>query len=128
MADAPPTSTDALPDDVGQLKDLIRGLVASHQAERQQNTELQDRIDLLLRRLYGVKSDKLALNQPGLFDGLDGSQHPADPPPPPPLAPEPASKPGPKSSHGRKAIPDDLNRVAEIIDFKPSEMALLGGE
>jgi len=128
MADATPASTDALPNDVGQLKDLIRELVASHQAERQRNTELQDRIDLLLRRLYGVKSDKLALNQPGLFDGLEGNQQPANPPPPPPPAPEPASQPSPKGSHGRKAIPDDLNRVAEIIDFKPSEMALLGGE
>ena len=35
------------------------------------NTELQERIDQLLRRLYRVKSDKLGQNQPGLFDGLE---------------------------------------------------------
>ena len=55
----------ALPDDVGVLQELVRGLVASHQAERQRNTELQERLDQLIRRLYGVKSDKRGQNQPG---------------------------------------------------------------
>jgi hypothetical protein len=32
-----------LPDDVGVLQELVRGLLASHQAERQRNTELQER-------------------------------------------------------------------------------------
>ena len=59
MQPSPAKPIADLPDDVGVLQELVRGLLASHQAERQRNTELEERIDQLIRRLYGVKSDKL---------------------------------------------------------------------
>ena len=82
MAPTPAPTLAALPEDVGVLQELVRGLLASHQVERQRNTELQERIDQLLRRLYGVKSDMLGQNQPGLFDGLEEGQPPEAEQPP----------------------------------------------
>ena len=129
MHPSPALPIAALPDDVGVLQELVRGLLASHQAERQRNTELQERIDQLIRRLYGVKSDKLGQNQPGLFDGLEEGQPPeADQPPPPPPEPEPVPNQRRRSAHGRRKIPDDLARVTRTVDFTPTELSALGGE
>ena len=129
MHPSPALPIAALPDDVGVLQELVRGLVASHQAERQRNTELQERIDQLLRRLYGVKSDKLGQNQPSLFDGLEEGQPPAaDQPPPPPPEPEPVPNQRRRSAHGRRKIPDNLSRVTRTVDFTPTELSALEGE
>ena len=64
MQPSPAKPIADLPEDVGVLQEPVRELLASDQAERQRNTELQERIDQLIRRLYGVKSDKLGQNQP----------------------------------------------------------------
>ncbi len=130
MAQTSAPTVAPLPEDVGVLQELVRGLLASHQAERQRNSELQERIDQLIRRLYGVNSDKLGQNQPGLFDGLEEGQPPEaeqPPPPPPPPAPEPDPNQRRRSAHGRRKIPDDLARVTRTVDFTPTELSALGG-
>ena len=50
MAQTSAPTVALLPENFGTLQEQVRGLLASHQAERQRNTELNERIDQLLRR------------------------------------------------------------------------------
>src|SRR4051794_16554174 len=56
-----------LPDDVAVLKAMIRELLASLQTERREREGLAQRLDLLLRKLYGPKAERFDPNQPWLI-------------------------------------------------------------
>src|SRR5436305_14556924 len=63
----PETLTDptaALPDDPAILRQMIPELLAALRDTRRQNDELQHRLDLLLRRIYGPRTERFDPNQP----------------------------------------------------------------
>ena len=70
--------TDHLPDDPATLKGMILELLATLAETRHEREQLQERIHLLLHRLYGRKSERFDPNQLMLFGDLN---QPADTPP-----------------------------------------------
>ena len=62
-----PIDADALPTDPAVLQRMIAELVEALQTARQENADLRQRLDALVRRLYGVRSQRLDPNQPSLF-------------------------------------------------------------
>lgn len=102
-----------LPADVPVLHAMIRELIEALQKATHERDGVQQRLDLLLRKLYGPKAERFDPNQPWLIPelapGAEPEQPPAaatDPPAPPEAAPEKAKAKG----HGRKALPEDLPR------------------
>jgi hypothetical protein len=68
-----PTTTVAdmpLPSDVLTLHAMIRELVASLKKEQHEREGIQQRLDLLLRKLYGPKAERFDPNQPWLLPEL----------------------------------------------------------
>jgi transposase len=83
---------------------------------KKQQDALQHRLDLLLRSVYGQKSEKVVVGQ-GLLS-FAGSQ-PAPPPAPPAFAPaKEAKKP---EGHGRGRLPSHLHRDVIIHDVAPED-------
>jgi len=69
-ASTPLNDTTPLPDDVATLQAMIRELLdALHQSHRDREG-LQQRLDLLLRKLYGPKAERFDPNQPWLLPEL----------------------------------------------------------
>src|SRR6516165_8943735 len=100
---APPPDTPPLPEDLAVCQQMIRELLASLHASQQDNAHLRQRLDALLRRLYGPKAERLDPNQLLLF-----AQAQASPPQPSalPAAPPAAAWRG----HGRRRLPASLPR------------------
>jgi hypothetical protein len=77
--DARPTTPElhvdhaaTLPDDPVILQQMVLELLAALRNERHQNEQLQHRLDLLLRRLYGPRTEHFDPNQPLLIpDAFD---------------------------------------------------------
>src|SRR3954451_4128769 len=65
----------ALPGDPIILQQMIVELLAALRDTRRQNDELQHRLDILLRRLYGPRTERVDPNQqlliPDVFEALD---------------------------------------------------------
>jgi transposase len=104
-----------LPNDVDQLKEMILELMATLRKHRQDNRQLHDRLDQLLRRLYGPRAERYDPNQLLLFADLLA---PAEPAPTPAPSPAPAAASAPKDKkpgHGRKPLPKNLRR--ERIEY-----------
>ena len=59
-----------LPDDVAVLKPLVAQLFAELQSRDSRISDLEHRMSLLVRKLYGNKSEKLDPRQTSLFDLL----------------------------------------------------------
>jgi transposase len=102
-----------LPNDVAVLQAMIRELLEALRKANHERAGVQERLDLLLRKLYGPKAERFDPNQPWLLPEMapadtDTAAPPVDP------ANEPAAdstttkakKPG----HGRKPLPADLRR------------------
>src|SRR5262249_60226102 len=70
-ASAPPLpdATTPLPDDPVILQHMIRELLDLLRQTRHENEQLQHRLDLLLRRLYGPRTERFDPNQPLLIPG-----------------------------------------------------------
>lgn len=111
-----PLTAEQLPDDPATLKGMILELLATLHEERSDRQQLQHRLDLLLRRLYGPRTEHFNPNQPLLFDdtaaaastpAADGSPAPTEPPPGTAATPS-----GPRRArpHGRRPLPEDLPR------------------
>jgi len=88
------TTLDAdtpLPDDIESAHRLIRELLVSLHQQAHLNEKLQHQLELLLRRLYGQKSEKLDPDQLWLFarEVLEAS----GPSPTPESQPTPAKPP-----------------------------------
>ena len=106
-----PPPTPPLPDDVELLKQMIRELLATLQQQRQDYAQVCERLDLLLRRLYGPKAERFDPNQPLLF-AEHAEPAPTTPASPPTAAPTPPSA---RRGHGRQRLPKHLRR--EPIDY-----------
>ena len=122
MPDAPPTPESKLPTDVAVCHGLIRELLATNHQLLRRSEQLENRLDQLLKRLYGPRADKLNPDQARLF-----GEPPPDPAPPPPEpAPEP-SPPGKKKGHGRRSLPANLRRERVEVDVPEAEKLAVGG-
>jgi transposase len=111
----------ALPDDPVILQKMVLELLAALRDTRRQNDELQHRLDLLLRRLYGPRTERFDPNQPLLipdaFEPAAPETGAVDPPPPEPdKAPAKISRP-----HGRRALPKNLRRVPRVYELTEAE-------
>jgi transposase len=116
-----------LPQDVGTCHALITQLMDELRKRDGRIEDLEHRMNLLLRRLYGRTSEKWGPGQLALFDTT-----PEEPVPEPPVStpkrpgrpPTATKKPG----HGRRRLPDQLKRVEMLHDLTPAEKESLGGE
>jgi transposase len=106
-ADLPrPLSADDLPDDGEALKAMVLELVETLAQCRSENQALHHRLDLLLRRLYGPRTERVDPNQRLLFP--DTPAQPDQPAAPPAEAkPKRTCRP-----HGRRRLPENLPRLS----------------
>jgi len=100
---SPLTAAD-LPDDMATLKRMILELLASLHEQQGDLAAMRQRIDGLLRRLYGPRSERFDPNQLLLFDEATATPDPTGTAPSAPSAP-PRGRP-----HGRRRLPDNLPR------------------
>lgn len=94
------TPDSPLPDDVGQLHDLVRQLLAELARLRQENAELRARLDEALKHRFGRRSER----QP-----VRPSKDP--------------DRPRKHTPHGRAALPDHLERRTVVFDLTEAEKA-----
>jgi len=128
MASAAPTSSSStalpadLPDDVDQCHAMIEALA-------EDNRQLSVKVDFLLRKLFGTRSERFdpnqlvmeevaASTQDAAADANDarGADEPA--------APRPTTK---KKGHGRKRLPEDLPRHRVVHDIPDEEQVCPNG-
>ena len=130
--DLPPTSapplpdaTASLPDDPVILQQMVRELLDVLRQTRHENEQLQHRLDLLLRRLYGPRTERFDPNQPLLIpDAFDAPSATASQEAPPAADPGPEERAGTKEKqrgHGRKELPKDLPRVPVLYELTEAE-------
>lgn len=129
--DARPSTADliisqpsaALPDDPAILRQMIAELLDLLRDTRREKEELQHRLDLLLRRLYGPRTERFDPNQGLLIPDAFGAapQDPADAVAAP-LAAEPNAPSAKKGRpHGRRTLPKNLRRVVKTHELTESE-------
>ena len=104
-------SLESLPNDIPALKGLIVELCGAWSEQRQRAEQVQARLDALLRRLYGRRSERLDPQQLLLFAEATESPTPA---PPDTVAVDPVDQAGQPSrrrpGHGRQRLPEHLHR------------------
>jgi transposase len=113
-----PGDDEPLPDDPRTLQAMVRELLDALAAERRTSTALRTRLDQLLRRLYGPKSEKVS-NTPSLFENEPSDNALSLPPPPEPESEVPP--PHKKRWHGRRRLPRDLPRQRVEHDLTDAE-------
>jgi transposase len=111
----PDHASAPLPNDVAVLQAMIRELLESLKQTQRDRDGLQQRLDLLLRKLYGPKAERFDPNQPWLLPEM-APDAAADTPSPTPVATASPTDPSvvpehpPRKGHGRKPLPKDLPR------------------
>jgi transposase len=108
LGNVPLPSPAQLPDDADTLKGMILELLATLRQERQDKDQLRQRLDLLLRRLYGPRAERYNPDQGLLFDELLPEQSSVAEAAPEP--PSPAKTSGRARPHGRRILPANLPR------------------
>jgi transposase len=106
-----------LPDDPALLKAMLAEVLAALRASRQEGERLQARLDQLLRRLYGPRSERLPPDQPLLFPESAADEAVK---PPPPTAPDEGMKPR-RKGHGRQQLPKHLPRDRRVYELSEAE-------
>jgi transposase len=104
-----------LPDDVATLHAMIRELIDSLRKSQRECEGVQQRLDLLLRKLYGPKAERFDPNQPWLLPELAPNATPIveespneESPTIDPTEPDTGTKQ--KRQGGRKKLPENLER------------------
>jgi len=117
----PTLTAESLPDDTATLKRMVLELLATLAETRHEREHLQERLHLLLQRIYGRKTERFDPQQPLLFPDLNPAAEAT------PSAPEPSVAPAPKRTnrhnHGRKPAPKNLPHVAEHHRLTEAERA-----
>src|SRR3954447_20538510 len=116
--------TAALPDDPAILQQMVLELLAALRDTRRQNEELQHRLDLLLRRIYGPRTERFDPNQPLLIPDAFEPVAPAvsEPGNAVPPEPEPGAVPEKKPRpHVRRVLPKNLRRVPRVYELSVAE-------
>jgi transposase len=111
----------ALPDDPILLQQMVRELLDVLRQTRRENEQLQHRLALLLRRLYGPRTERFDPDQilliPDAFEPM--TPDPADAVP---SAPEPGPGPAKKARpHGRRPLPSGLPREPRVYELTEAE-------
>src|SRR3954462_11941848 len=106
-----------LPDDPPLLKAMLAEVLAALRASRQEGERLRERLDQLLRRLYGRRSERLNPDQPLLFPEPPAEEGLT---PPPPTDPGEPAKPR-RKGHGRQQLPRHLPRDRRVYDLSEAE-------
>ena len=100
-APEPPAEPAAtLPDDPGLLQQMIRELLDALRQTRRENEQLQHRLDLLLRRLYGPRTERFDPDQILL---IPDAFEPVTPDPADAVPSLPSRAPGPRRRPARMA-------------------------
>src|SRR5580693_5630466 len=110
----------ALPDDPVILQQMVLELLAVLRDTRRQNDELQHRLDLLLRRIYGPRTERVDPNQPLLIPDAFEPAAPEISESGNAIRSEPERDPAPKKPsrpHGRGALPKNLPRVPRVYEW-----------
>jgi transposase len=134
-ASSPPAALQVdpaiLPDDATLLKSLVAQLFAELQSRDGRISDLEHRMSLLLRKLYGSKSEKLDPRQASLFDLLAAAsdQQTAVSHGTAPAIEARTETRFTKSGtgHGRQRLPDQLQRREVTHDLTDAEKEALGG-
>jgi transposase len=103
-----PLTAEQLPDDAATLKRLVLELLVTLQERDRAHEALRHRLDQLLRRLYGPRSERYDPNQLLLFAAADAGPDPAAA-----VADEPAAATPERRRcrpHGRRRLPEHLPR------------------
>jgi transposase len=117
-AGLPPTAAEQLPDDVATLKRMVLELLASlHERDRDING-YRHRINLLLRRLYGPRGERIDSHQLLLFAEMAAGQDTVPAPTEPAAADKPKRRCRP---HGRRRLPDNLPREPRHHELSEAE-------
>ena len=105
------------PDDPVLLKAMLAELLAALRTSRQEGEQLRQRLDQLLRRLYGPRSERLNPDQPLLLDEpvAEGGTVPSPPP-----NPGESAKPR-RKGHGRQQLPRHLPRDRRVYELSEVE-------
>jgi len=123
--DFPLDATAQLPDDPVILQQMIRELLIALRQTRHENEDLQHRLDLLLRRLYGPRTERFDPNQPLLiadaFEPQDMTPNSEEPSVDTAAVPEPATDTPKRRGHGRKGLPKNLPRVPVLHELTEVE-------
>ena len=128
LASEPPAEpTAALPDDPAILRQMIYELLDTLRQTRRENEQLHHRLDLLLRRLFGPRTERFDPDQilliPDAFEPVTPEPADAAPPPPEPRT-EPAKKARPHGSRGTPvrspAVKLALRMLRSAKTFAPS--------
>jgi transposase len=105
-----------LPDDPALLKAMLVEVLTALRASRQEGERLRERLDQLLRRLYGPRSERLHPDQLLLF-----AEPPAAEATTLPLTePVEAAKPR-RKGHGRQQLPRHLPRDRRVYELSEAE-------
>jgi transposase len=116
--------TAALPDDPAILQLMVLELLAAPRDTRRQNEELQHRLDLLLRRIYGPRTERFDPNQPLLIPDAFEPVAPAVSDPANAVPPEPEPGAAPKKQprpHGRRVLPKNLRRLPRVYELTEAD-------
>jgi transposase len=118
VKEAMPLNVD-MPPDIAGCQCLIHELVKTLAARDRELAATQHRVEQLLRRLYGPRSERHDPNQPSLFDQCPPLPEPA------PAAqadePAPAARRKKKKGHGRRPLPKDLPRKRQVHQLTEAE-------
>jgi transposase len=109
-----------LPDDPAVLKQMIAELLRALRSERKDRQDVQQRLDALIRRLYGPRPTPDNPDQALLFADLT-EDTPASPSGP--VAPQepPTSRRGQSKPHGRRRPPPHLRRQEKRYELTAAE-------
>jgi transposase len=121
-------SDDKLPDDLVTLKNMIRELLVSLQQRDRDNEALRQRVDALIHRLYGRRSERYDSSQLLLFADLLAESATALTPETTPKI-EPLSEAQPKRRcrpHGRRRLPENLERKEQHHELTVAQRVCAG--
>jgi transposase len=121
-------SADQLPDDLATLKNMIRELLISLQQRDRANEALRQRVDALIHRLYGRRSERYDSSQLLLFADLLAEPATAlTPETTPTIEPIPEAQPKRRCRpHGRRRLPENLPRKEQHHELTAAQRVCVG--
>ena len=116
-------STDAasLPNDLSLCHEIILQMREQLDASQRKVDQLERRLDLLLRRIYGPRSERVDPNQLALFESAAEETSPAAPTLPVPEATESDCIQPKRRGHGRRRLPENVERRRIPLDIADEE-------
>ena len=111
----------SLPDDLALCHTIITQQRDELLTLQRTVDQLEHRLDVLLRRLFGPRSERVDPNQLALFEmPSDAAVSPPPPEPPPTTTDNGAAKPK-RRGHGRRRLPENLEHRRIPLDIAESE-------